>query len=207
MRNHLIAMGDSLTEGIGDEVMEVPLRSWVSHFAELYQPAMSLTNLAKRGLVSRDIRATQLEKAIALKPDLVTLIAGGNDVLKGYWNHEQYRTDMEFMIQQILKSTDALIITSNLPDFTLRLPLPSEKKQAVKGQTLQANEIIQSLSEEYGLCLLDFWSHPLSKDPAIWSQDGTHPNSIGYREMGSLVYHHFEQWQQERNDDAKANNK
>ena len=62
-----------------------------------------------------------------MKPNLVSLIAGGNDILKGHWNHDQYQEDMEFMIQQITEDTEASIITSTLPDFTLRLPLSNEK--------------------------------------------------------------------------------
>src|SRR5690625_2545687 len=194
MQKRMIAMGDSLTEGIGYVVKNVELKSWAAHFSELHQPAMSLTNLAKRGLISCEVRATQLEKAIDLKPDLVSLIAGGNDILKGHWNHDQYQEDMEFMIQQITEDTDALIITSTLPDFTLRLPLSNEKKQIIKKQSLQANERIQSLSEQYDLCLIDFWNHPLSQEPAIWSQDGIHPNSMGYYEIGLIVYEGFKQW-------------
>ena len=101
---------------------------------------------------------------------------------------------MEFIIQQIKNSADVQIITSTLPDFTLRLPLSSEKKQMIKSQSLQANEIIQSLSEQYKLCLIDFWNHSLSKDPTIWSRDGIHPNSVGYREIGLIVYKCFKQW-------------
>src|SRR5690625_2837981 len=154
----------------------------------------TVNKFSKAWLVSREIRATQLEKAIAWKPDLVSLIAGGNDVLEGHWNHLQYREGMEFIIQQIKNSADVQIITSTLPDFTLRLPLSSEKKQMIKSQSLQANEIIQSLSEQYNLCLIDFWNHSLSKDPTIWSRDGIHPNSVVYREIGLIVYKCFKQW-------------
>ena len=50
MQKRMIAMGDSLTEGIGDVVKNVELKSWVTHFSELHQPAIPLINLAKRGL-------------------------------------------------------------------------------------------------------------------------------------------------------------
>ena len=67
-----------------------------------------------------------MEKVLTFKPDLVSLIAGANDVLKGRWNHQAYKNDMEFMIDTLSK-TDADIMIANLPDFTVRLPLASEK--------------------------------------------------------------------------------
>ncbi|GGD60100.1 SGNH/GDSL hydrolase family protein [Paenibacillus nasutitermitis] len=193
MQKHMIAMGDSLTEGIGEEVNNVELKSWVIHFSK-QQPTMQVTNIAKRGLISREIRESQLDKAISLKPDLVSLFAGGNDILKGKWNHEHFHEDMEYMIHQLANGTNASIITCTLPDFTLRLPIPIEKKEAIQAQTLQANDRIQSLSQQYGLCLIDFWNHPLSKDPDIWSSDGIHPNSVGYQKIGQIVYESYKQW-------------
>ena len=52
---------------------------------------------------------------------------------------------MEFMIDTLSKA-DADIIIGNLPNFTIRLPL-SSKKQVVKEQLLEANEVIRSLSK------------------------------------------------------------
>ena len=70
----------------------------------------------------------QLEKALTFNPDLVSLIAGANDVLKGRWNHDVYKNDMEFMIDTLSKA-GADIIIANLPDFTVRLPFASENKK------------------------------------------------------------------------------
>ncbi|TKI92000.1 SGNH/GDSL hydrolase family protein, partial [Bacillus cereus] len=81
---------------------------------------------------------------------LVSLIAGANDVLKGRWNHDVYKNDMEFMIDTLSKA-GADIIIANLPDFTVRLPFASEKKQEIKEQLLEANEVIHTLSREYKL--------------------------------------------------------
>ena len=67
-----------------------------------------------------------MEKALTFSPDLISLIAGANDVLKGRWNHQEYKNDMEFMIDTLSKA-DADIIIGNLPDFTIRIPLSSKK--------------------------------------------------------------------------------
>jgi len=187
MWKHFVALGDSFTEGIGDEVEGTELKSWVDHFANLHTPELQYTNLAKRGLVSQEIRVTQLEKAIALQPDLVSLIAGANDILKGRWNYNEYKNDMELMVDRIHKSGAAIIIAS-LPDFTVRLPLPIEQQHVVREQLLEANEIIQSLSNEYKLYHIDCWNHPMAKDNTFWSKDLIHPNSRGYQVIAETIF-------------------
>ncbi|PEC85483.1 SGNH/GDSL hydrolase family protein [Bacillus cereus] len=187
MWKRFIAIGDSFTEGIGDEVERITLKSWVDHFVQLCVNDIEYANFAKRGLVTKEIRSQQLEKALAFKPDLVSLIAGANDVLKGRWNLQTYKNDMEFMIDKLSK-TGADIMIANLPDFTVRLPLASEKKQVIKEQLLEANEVIFSLSREYKLHHVDFWNHHVVNDNTLWSTDFIHPNSKGYVKVAELIF-------------------
>ncbi|OXB99665.1 lipase [Bacillus sp. M13(2017)] len=187
MWKRFVAIGDSFTEGIGDEVEGIALKSWVDHFVQLCEKDIEYANFAKRGLVTEEIRLQQLEKALTFNPDLVSLIAGANDVLKGRWNHDAYKNDMEFMIDTLSKA-GADIIIANLPDFTVRLPFASEKKQVIKEQLLEANEVIHSLSREYKLHHVDFWNHHLVNDNTLWSKDLIHPNSKGYVKVAELIF-------------------
>ena len=187
MWKRFVAIGDSFTEGIGDEVEGIALKSWVDHFVQLCEKDIEYANFAKRGLVTEEIRLQQLEKALTFNPDLVSLIAGANDVLKGRWNHDAYKNDMEFMVDTLSKA-GADIIIANLPDFTVRLPFASEKKQEIKEQLLEANEVIHSLSREYKLHHVDFWNHQLVNDNTLWSTDFIHPNSKGYVKVAELIF-------------------
>ncbi|WP_141521799.1 SGNH/GDSL hydrolase family protein [Bacillus cereus] len=187
MWKRFVAIGDSFTEGIGDEVEGIALKSWVDHFVQLCEKDIEYANFAKRGLVTEEIRLQQLEKALTFNPDLVSLIAGANDVLKGRWNHDAYKNDMEFMIDTLSKA-GADIIIANLPDFTVGLPFASEKKQEIKEQLLEANEVIHSLSREYKLHHVDFWNHHLVNDNTLWSKDLIHPNSKGYVKVAELIF-------------------
>ncbi|MED2874191.1 SGNH/GDSL hydrolase family protein [Bacillus thuringiensis] len=186
MWKRFVAIGDSFTEGIGDEVEGIALKSWVDHFVQLCENDIEYANFAKRGLVTEEIRSQQLEKALTFNPDLVSLIAGANDVLKGRWNHDAYKNDMEFMVDTLSKA-GADIIIANLPDFTVRLPFAFEKKQVIKEQLLEANEVIRSLSREYKLHHVDFWNHHLVNDNTLWSKDLIHQNSKGYVKVAELI--------------------
>lgn len=187
MWKRFVAIGDSFTEGIGDEVEGIVLKSWVDHFVQLCVNDIEYANFAKRGLVTKEIRSQQLEKALTFNPDLVSLIAGANDVLKGRWNHYAYKEDMKCMIDT-LSETGADIMIANLPDFTVRLPFSTEKKQVLKEQLLEANEVILSLSREHQLHHIDFWNHQLVNDNTLWSKDFIHPNSKGYVKVAELIF-------------------
>ena len=81
-----VAMGDSLTEGLVDPYPDGSPRGWADRFAGHLAAAagepLQYANLAIRGQLLRPIIAEQLDAAVALKPDLVTISAGGNDVIR-----------------------------------------------------------------------------------------------------------------------------
>lgn len=82
-----VALGDSFTEGVGDEEPDLPngVRGWADRVAEELartNPGFEYANLAIRGRLLGQIVDEQLEPAIALQPDLVTISAGGNDLIR-----------------------------------------------------------------------------------------------------------------------------
>src|SRR5690606_28310014 len=83
----LVSLGDSFTEGIGDPEPGSPggHRGWADRVAEVLGSQVddfAYANLAVRGKLIRQISDDQIDAALALKPDLVTLCAGGNDVIR-----------------------------------------------------------------------------------------------------------------------------
>src|ERR1700722_12223010 len=81
-----VALGDSFTEGVGDPHPTSPngLRGWADHVAVALaqnNPALRYANLAVRGRRMDEILADQVQTAVMLEPDLVTVYAGMNDLL------------------------------------------------------------------------------------------------------------------------------
>ena len=69
-----VAMGDSFTAGVDPSVPR-----WADELARsLGGPYV---NLAEVGATSEQVENEQLEQALALSPDVVTLVCGANDVL------------------------------------------------------------------------------------------------------------------------------
>src|SRR6476646_7866361 len=79
-----VAIGDSTTEGLDDPDGRGGFRGWANRLAERLAAAQGrvlYANLAVRGLTTRRIRETQLAPALAMRPDLATVVSGTNDLL------------------------------------------------------------------------------------------------------------------------------
>ena len=81
-----VAIGDSSTEGLDDPDGKGGYHGWANRLAARVAASQTspllYANLAIRGRSTRRIRDEQLEPALALRPDLVTLFTGTNDVVK-----------------------------------------------------------------------------------------------------------------------------
>lgn len=81
-------MGDSLTAGVGDDTVQLKAVSYTDHLAELLRIENRLLehkNIGQRGLTTSEIIDTQLAQAIEFRPDLLSISAGVNDIMKKQW--------------------------------------------------------------------------------------------------------------------------
>ncbi|MDX2008157.1 MAG: SGNH/GDSL hydrolase family protein [Meiothermus sp.] len=189
MKRHFVALGDSFTEGIGDTVDGLELHSaqdWIALWMQTANPDMKYTNLAERGQRAGEVRSQQMGRALKLEPDLVSIVTGANDCLRGPFSAEGLKAEMGLMFGAF-ESTGARIFTSVLPDFTSRLELPSLVGERVKRNLETANTIITELAERHRAILFDFRASGLEARGELWSEDGVHPNARGYFEIARAV--------------------
>lgn len=188
MIRHFVALGDSFTEGIGDPVEGVELRSahdWVAEWMKAIHPEMQYTNLAERGLRAAEIRSQQLQRALNLWPDFVSIIAGANDCLRGPFNADALKAELGLMFGAF--EGTAQLFTATLPNFTLRLELPEGVRARLLRNLQTTNAIITELAERHGAIFYDFWGNDSEENLALWSEDRVHPNALGYLEIAKRV--------------------
>ena len=81
-----VAIGDSFTEGVGDERPDGSPRGWADLTAEGWATALEepiqYANLAIRGRLAWPVVDEQLEDALALRPTHLSFNGGGNDMLR-----------------------------------------------------------------------------------------------------------------------------
>ncbi|MEU7875480.1 SGNH/GDSL hydrolase family protein [Dactylosporangium sp. NPDC049140] len=184
-----VAVGDSTTEGMDDPDGRGGYRGWADRFAEHVaraQPGHSLeyANLAIRGRTAPKIRAEQLAPALALEPDLATVVAGMNDIMRGSFDVAAVAADIQAM-QEALVASGTTVLTFTLPDPAPVMPIA----KPLRGRVLALNEAIRKTTADSGAILLDLGAYPVASDPRLWSDDRLHANSAGHERIGhALAY-------------------
>jgi lysophospholipase L1-like esterase len=185
-----VAIGDSTTEGMEDPDGAGGYRGWADRFAEHVAHAqrppagavLEYANLAIRGRTTARIRAEQLEPALALEPDLATVVAGMNDILRGSFELKAVAADI-FAMQQALVAAGATVLTFTLPDPAPVMPIA----KPLRGRVLALNDEIRKVTVESGAILLDLGAYPVASDPRLWSDDRLHANSAGHERIGQAL--------------------
>ncbi len=181
-----VAIGDSSTEGLDDPDGRGGYRGWANRLAariaEAQPTPLLYANLAVRGRSTRRIREEQLEPALALRPDLVTLFSGTNDVVRLRFDAGTVGTDVEHM-QRRLIAAGATVLGFTLPDLSRVLPLA----RPLAGRVRALNHALRRAAAASGAILVDFAKHPVGSDPRLWSRDRLHANAEGHARIATAL--------------------
>lgn len=180
-----VAIGDSTTEGIDDPDGAGGYRGWANRFAELmaeHNAGLLYANLAVRGLRTAQIRAQQLDRALAMRPDIATVVSGTNDVLRPTFEPRAYERDVRDM-QAALIAQGATVLTFTLPDLSRINPIA----RLVSARVHTMNAVLRAVSAETGAIVLDLAAEPIAVDPRLWSHDRLHANALGHARIAQAL--------------------
>ena len=173
-----VALGDSQTEGLNDGDERSGYRGWADRLAEhlaATNPAVTYANLAVRGRLAGQVRAEQLEPALALRPDLASVMAGMNDLMRPGFDAAAVTAELEAMFAA-LTGAGARVVTFTFPDITRLVPVA----RRLRPRLLDLNERIRSAAARHDVVLVDGFAHPLSVDRRLWSPDRIHATTLGH---------------------------
>ncbi len=175
-----VALGDSSTEGLGD-----PAGGWADRLAARIAAAqgeLAYANLAVRSRSAGEIAATQLAAAVAQRPDLATVVAGMNDLLRRDFDPVRVAGQVATM-QRALIAGGATVVTLTLPDVSRRLRLG----KGFAARTAALNVELRRACAATGARLLDLEPHALVGDPRMWSEDRLHANAEGHARIAAAI--------------------
>ena len=175
-----VALGDSFTEGVGDPDPSRPngLRGWADRVAEVLARQTDdfrYANLAVRGRTLRPILAEQLEPALALEPDLVTIYAGGNDLLRPSLDIDGLASAYDDAIGR-LAATGATVGV-----FTAFDPGSKGTFGRLRGRFALYNEKVREIADRHGAVVLDSWRMRPERPETLWSEDRLHLGPGGHQ--------------------------
>jgi lysophospholipase L1-like esterase len=181
-----VALGDSFTEGLEDELgPDARHRGWADRVAAALatsQGSIRYANLALRGRLLDQVVAEQLPVALRLAPDLVSFHAGPNDVLRP-------RTDLA----ALLRRYDAAV--GELTAAGIRTVLFTVVERTGTGRTADRlaarfarfNSGVRTVAAAHGAVLVDLAAVPVLRDRRLWHADRLHLAPEGHARVAAAT--------------------
>lgn len=184
-----VAIGDSFTEGVGDELPGGATRGWADLVATGLASATGETvqyaNLAIRGRLLEPIATTQLDAALALTPapTLLTFNGGGNDMMRPGIDLSTLVRLTERVITRCADAGVRLVLLSGA-DPSAGLPFG----KVIHRRGAELTVAVTRLAERYeDLVFVDMFNDQEIRKPGYWSPDRLHLNGDGHRRVASCV--------------------
>ncbi|MFJ4808448.1 SGNH/GDSL hydrolase family protein [Streptomyces longwoodensis] len=185
-----VALGDSLTEGVGDPTGH-GWRGWAALLADGLGAGpgepVRFTNLAVSGAQTRDVLERQLPAALGLRPEVAAVVVGVNDTLRRTFDIHAVAARLD-RVYGALAGQGAVLLTACLPDPGDVLGLPSALGRPLARRQQAVNTVVHALSERYGVVHLHAAEGAWVTDRALWSADRLHPGERGHRHL-ALRFH------------------
>lgn len=181
-----VALGDSFTEGIGDPHPTLPgtHRGWADRVAEVLSSGsrdFAYANLAVRGKLIRQIVDEQIEPALELHPDLITLSAGGNDVIRPGTDPDAISAQFEDAVRRLSVDRATIVVFTGV-DVGF-----SPVFRGIRGKVAIYNENIRAIAEKYDCIVADQWALKTVQDTRMFAPDRLHLNALGHHEVARMV--------------------
>jgi lysophospholipase L1-like esterase len=182
-----VALGDSFTEGLNDRApggQGAGYVGWADRFAGLLsadQPGLRYANLAIRGKLLGEIAEQQVPRAVELRPDLVSIAAGGNDILRPGSDPDVLAQTFDAAVASLRGAGCRVLL------FTGFDPSAFPVIRMLRGKTAIFNMHLRTIAEARDCVLVDLWSMGVLGDRRMWSADRLHLNSEGHRRVALYV--------------------
>lgn len=187
-----VALGDSITEGLCDPAPARPgaWLGWADRLAgildgdaRLFGGTVEFANLAVRGRRIADVVGEQVPGALALQPDLVSVLVGANDLMSPTADPDALAERLSDGVR-MLRAHGTTVLLANLfdPQFAFFL-------KPFRGRAAVFNANIWSIARDHHAVVLDVWGVREFRDPAMWGADRVHLSSRGHRLLATHAAH------------------
>jgi lysophospholipase L1-like esterase len=180
-----VAIGDSTTEGLEDPTPDgLGYRGFADRLAVRLareQPGLLYANLGIRGRKIRQIREEQLEPALALEPDLVSIVGGLNDILRPRIDFDRVVGDLEHMVSAFA-ARGATVLGVTFPDAARIMPAA----RAARPRISAYNRAIREIAGRHGMLVADLERHGVV-DRRLFAVDRLHANSAGHARIAAAM--------------------
>ena len=194
-KTRIIFQGDSITDGGRDRRnyfdmgLGYPLHA-VKFLREAHPDVdFEFINMGISGRRTANLFDLIYTDTIALKPDIVSILIGINDIWHRHTEHrvltsdEQIALNYRRVLERLKEETDAKIVM--LAPYVL----DAENKQPLRDDLVTVRPIVRALADEFAdvfIPLDDLFNEAMKTQPTplFYSADGVHPNAEGAAFIG-----------------------
>jgi len=176
-----VPLGDSYT--IGTSVAEH--ERWPNRLAERVPQLELVGNPAVNGFTSADVISEELVQLDLLRPELVSVLIGVNDVVQGV-PHSQYTGNVALILEELLaRLPPRRIVCLATPDYTAT-PMGDAFGDAAlaRDAIVRNNDILREACNARGIRFVPEIfeiSQEARDDATLVADDGLHPSALQYR--------------------------
>lgn len=183
------ALGDSLTAGTGVDNYEESYPYLVAKELGGSQGKITLADFSFPGYRTDDLTENLLAKAIAAKPDIITLLIGTNDI-HGNYRLATFKNNYQNILEQLTTKTQAKIYLISIPYIGSNSLLLSPWNYYFDQRTASFNQTIQALAKKYNVNYIDV-AEPtkalFKKNGPHYAADNFHPSASGYAVWAKII--------------------
>jgi acyl-CoA thioesterase-1 len=174
-RKTIVAVGDSLTAGLGvDESAAYPALLQRKLAGDGYH--FNVVNAGVSGETSSGT-LSRIEWVISvLKPDIIILETGANDGLRGI-DPDVLRKNLDRIVS-VIKANNIKVLLCGMK------MLPNLGPAYIKAFA----RVYPEIARKYAIPLIPFFLEGIAGDPRLNQPDGLHPTSKGYRRIVDHIY-------------------
>lgn len=181
------AIGDSFTEGVGDERPDGTPRGWADLTAEGWAASLGepieYANLAIRGRLAWPVVNEQLEAALALGPTHLSFNGGGNDMLRPGTKIDRI---VDAFVTVARRCSERGVVPVLLAGADPSGGLPMGRLIRKRGDTLTA-AVTNRMRRTDDIIWAINWTDDRLRDPSFWSPDRLHMNFRGHHRVAARV--------------------
>jgi len=189
--NRYVAIGDSFTEGLWDlgDQDDTRCRGWADILAarlssrrtEAGAAPLEYANLAIRGRLLGPILTDQLPTALALEPDLLSMIGGGNDILRPTVDIDHLAGRLEAAVVQARAAGADVLLSTGMN------PADSALMRRTRHRVGLYNSYVWSIARRHDAHVLDLWGMQSLRDLRMWSDDRIHLTTDGHARVAQAA--------------------
>lgn len=176
----IVGVGDSTIEGLGDPVDGYQTHSFVERLVAALRrqtPNLHHLNLGQRDRTAGEVRAGQLERALAFAPDLAIVICGGNDMFPPRWDLDAAEQAIDAIVGALRDTGCEVLMNTYMNPVNA---VPAFRGTPLDERLPQLNDAVRRIAARRGGLLVDLQDSPATHVAHNFSRDFRHLSMRGH---------------------------